>query len=299
MTKKRVTTADIAREAGVSIATVSYILNDRKDVKVAEATRKKVLQICNLMEYVPSQIAKSLATGRNNIIGIQFNLLPDSLSRNLYIFELIKELQSLLQAQNYDTLIMPAINGLDNMRIQRNIDGIICIDLPEAQFHELKESYFVPIILIDMVLDDDLFYRTFDDIPAIYAAAKKRLKTGELYFIMEKQENESYINMVRNSIPPDKLHIVCNKSELQTFLKEHNGKHFVIYGKPLALLCLPFLTPDKVSVVCGDSSSIPEQSDKLIIPVNQKASVAVEMLKNAVDRKEKTSHEVKFDPSNP
>ena len=44
-TKKQVTIDDIAREAGVSTATVSYIVNDRKDVKISDETRKKVLQI--------------------------------------------------------------------------------------------------------------------------------------------------------------------------------------------------------------------------------------------------------------
>lgn len=53
--EKKVTVRDVAREAGVSVATVSYIMNNRTDMKISEETRKKVLQIANLLNYRPSQ----------------------------------------------------------------------------------------------------------------------------------------------------------------------------------------------------------------------------------------------------
>ena len=61
--EKKVTVRDVAKEAGVSVATVSYIMNNRTDQKISEDTRKKVLQIANLLNYKPSSVAKSLATG--------------------------------------------------------------------------------------------------------------------------------------------------------------------------------------------------------------------------------------------
>ena len=81
--EKKVTVRDVAREAGVSVATVSYIMNNRTDMKISEETRKKVLQIANLLNYRPSQAAKSLATGRNSMIGLAYRLNPDTPSRNL------------------------------------------------------------------------------------------------------------------------------------------------------------------------------------------------------------------------
>ena len=81
--EKKVTVKDVAREAGVSVATVSYIMNNRTDQKISEATRKKVLQIANLLNYTPSSVAKSLATGRNSVIGITYHLNESTPSRNL------------------------------------------------------------------------------------------------------------------------------------------------------------------------------------------------------------------------
>jgi DNA-binding LacI/PurR family transcriptional regulator len=46
--KTKITIKDIAREAGVSIATVSYVLNNKTEERISEETRKKVLQIINL-----------------------------------------------------------------------------------------------------------------------------------------------------------------------------------------------------------------------------------------------------------
>ena len=62
MTKKA-TIRDVAREAGVSVATVSYVLNNRPNQKISDDTKKKVLQIANLLQYSPSFAAKQLTTG--------------------------------------------------------------------------------------------------------------------------------------------------------------------------------------------------------------------------------------------
>ena len=67
---KTITIYDIAREAGVSIATVSYVLNNRFDQKISANTRKKVLQIANLLQFTPSYAAKLLTTGKSHNIGI-------------------------------------------------------------------------------------------------------------------------------------------------------------------------------------------------------------------------------------
>ena len=55
MAKNKVTIKDVAREAGVSTAAVSYVINNRSDGRISEATRKKILQVVNLLDYSPNQ----------------------------------------------------------------------------------------------------------------------------------------------------------------------------------------------------------------------------------------------------
>ena len=68
--KNHVTIKDVAREAGVSVATVSYVINNRTDMRISEATRKKVLQIINLLGYTPNQSAQALATSRKRTVAL-------------------------------------------------------------------------------------------------------------------------------------------------------------------------------------------------------------------------------------
>ena len=74
--EKKVTIRDVAREAGVSVATVSYVLNNRSDQKISAETKKKVLQIANLLQFTPSYAAKILTTGKSHIIGSCWARLP-------------------------------------------------------------------------------------------------------------------------------------------------------------------------------------------------------------------------------
>lgn len=58
--KNNITIKDVAREAGVSVATVSYVINERNDKRISDKTRKKVLQVINLLGYTPNQSAKEI-----------------------------------------------------------------------------------------------------------------------------------------------------------------------------------------------------------------------------------------------
>lgn len=64
----RVTARDVAREAGVSQATVSFVLNDRADQSISEGTRTAVLAAVQKLGYIPSGAARSLRRGRGNVV---------------------------------------------------------------------------------------------------------------------------------------------------------------------------------------------------------------------------------------
>ncbi|HEY0532803.1 MAG TPA: LacI family DNA-binding transcriptional regulator [Actinoplanes sp.] len=71
---RRVTSADVARLAGVSRATVSYVLNDTPRQTISADTRGRVLDAAATLGYAPSAAARTLRTGRSDVV---LCLLPD------------------------------------------------------------------------------------------------------------------------------------------------------------------------------------------------------------------------------
>src|SRR6185312_9765886 len=71
---RRVTSADVARLAGVSRATVSYVLNETPGQTISISTRGRVLDAAARLGYAPSAAARTLRTGRSDVV---LCLLPD------------------------------------------------------------------------------------------------------------------------------------------------------------------------------------------------------------------------------
>jgi len=65
---RRATSADVARESGVSRATVSYVLNDTPNRRIPAATRELVLETARRLGHVPNPLARALKTGSSNIV---------------------------------------------------------------------------------------------------------------------------------------------------------------------------------------------------------------------------------------
>ena len=84
MAGKTVTIQDIAREAGTSPTTVSFVLNDRcKEMRISEKLRQKVLQTALQMNFRPSRVARSLATKRTFQLGAVIPYLAEAYGPDL------------------------------------------------------------------------------------------------------------------------------------------------------------------------------------------------------------------------
>ena len=68
MRERTPTSADVADAAGVSRATVSYVLNGRQDVRITEATREQVLAAARTLGYQPSPAARALRAGQGQVV---------------------------------------------------------------------------------------------------------------------------------------------------------------------------------------------------------------------------------------
>lgn len=291
--EKKITVRDVAKEAGVSVATVSYILNNRPDQKISAATRKKVLQIANLLNYKPSHAAKSLAEGRNNIIGITYQLKSETPARNLEVMALANRLIPQLARRNYDVLFLQIPDVTEDASISRNVDAILAIDLTHDEFRALADSYLVPIIGTDMVINDNLFYQVYTDYPALVQDAISDLNTEDYYVLTDRFSNENYLALLQNVVPKEKL-IFYDCVDRQSLLNISQAK-VIVLGAYLALLIQPFISPDNMFIIASeeDSPLLPAGSHLIHTNTDKKANLSINLLLNAMDRKFDVSHEFK------
>ena len=290
---KKVTIRDVAKEAGVSVATVSYIMNDRKDVKISSETRKKVLQIANLLDYTPSSAAKSLATGRNNIIGVSYRLSSNAPSRNLEITDFVNLLIERLNRMHYDILFLPIHPDEDNLPIRQNIDGIIAVDLSSDEFKNFADNYLVPIIAVDMILHDNLFYQVYTNLPS--TIERYMTRNPDSLLVLEPFGNEQYMDYIVSAVKPESLCILsdCHSDTLRSL----EGRKLLVIGTYLALMIRPYVNGADMTVITSSAYShmLPDSTDILEHDTSKKANVAINLLLNAIDRKFDVNHTYELD----
>jgi DNA-binding LacI/PurR family transcriptional regulator len=84
----RVTSVDVAREAGVSQSTVSFVLNNTRGQTIPEETRRRVLEAAKKLDYRPRASARSLAAGRSDVVLLALPGLPISANLSRFIEQL-------------------------------------------------------------------------------------------------------------------------------------------------------------------------------------------------------------------
>lgn len=148
------TIKDIAKEAGVSIATVSFIVNG-KDQHISEATRQRVKDVMKKYNYIPNAMAGSLVTRRTGIIGL---ILPDI--TNPFFPGIARGAEDRANEEGYSIIFC---NTDDKIEVEEKyiesltskmVDGIIIAHSSNSdQMGEILERTQIPVILIDRDFD--------------------------------------------------------------------------------------------------------------------------------------------------
>ncbi|HNS50034.1 MAG TPA: LacI family DNA-binding transcriptional regulator [Anaerolineae bacterium] len=150
---RRVTVKSIAREAGVSLTTVSRALNDRPDIDAE--TRGRILSIAQRLGYHPSSLARSLATQRTQTLGLAVRTLSD-----MWVVEIVPAIEEMAHTAGYEVFVTTHYaepdrerRVLDTFR-SRQVDGILVISatLGEA-YPPFQEEWGIPLVLISPLVD--------------------------------------------------------------------------------------------------------------------------------------------------
>lgn len=179
MSKDVITIYDVAREADVSMATVSRVVNGNPNVKAA--TRRKVLDVIDRLDYRPNAVARGLASKRTTTIGV---IIPDI--TNLYFAALARGIDDIATMYKYNIILansdQSAIKEVQvlNALLAKQVDGIIYMGytLSEEMRTELIRSK-TPVVLAGMVDEDNQIPSVhIDTLLSIRQALEKFVSNG-------------------------------------------------------------------------------------------------------------------------
>ena len=279
---KKVTMRDVAQEVGVSLATVSYVLNHSEKEKISHEMRLKVMETAKRMNYVPNQSARALAGKKSSLIGIIVNIDEDSTSSQKWqYYDLVAQMQRQFHLMNYDTVVS-FMSNMDNVDIisKRSLDAAFIIDIDEKNLNAVTKNYYVPVIFLDCDFEENLFYKILPDYEGIFNEAKKILKSDKLFLLCEEVKNKAVRETFETHFALEDIFVNTGRENLSRFLEKHKGYKGVVIGDILGLQVERYLENDNFIVVSySNYNMLLEGTKRFIVSNEEKARYAAGVLK--------------------
>lgn len=163
----RATIKDVAREAGVSVSTVSYVLQRRG--KPRTDAQKRVMEAVERLKYIPSATARNLVQKKTNAIGVVIKLSSSDGFHDPHFAQEMGTINYALADRGYwMNLFLPPKFEDDVIRTflrDASIDGLIWTSQPTPEYlHEIMESRHLPFVQIEHNdTEVDLFSSPYSD----------------------------------------------------------------------------------------------------------------------------------------
>ncbi len=331
--EKRATIKDVAKHAGVSTASVSYVLNDID--KVTPETKMRILNSIKELGYQPSLTARCLSNGESRLIGICLPITEEGdipgvlLENNPFFGEFISGIESVTRKRGYDILIsgVSSNNQYKDWIQQRKLDGIIMLGVyPRSIFEEVK-NLNVPIVLIDAYEEyaSDFHRVMIKDELGGYLATKHLIELGHKKIALAVGSVlKSYVNSQR--FEGYKRALKENGLELSTnLLFEDNvtfnggyriGKEMLRSGSEATavfavadIMAIGIINayleegikiPEKLSIIGFDNIKFGNYMVPGLTTMNQdimeKGRIAAEMILDDLTKGSRSNHSVTLDP---
>lgn len=311
--KKRITIKDVAKEAGVSIATVSNVLNDI-DVVKAE-TKIQVLEVINTLNYVPSLKGLHLKSGESKIIAFFCNSISGP-----YFNPLVEMIAKEAEQKGYGINILLSNNP---SILRRSIlgdlaDGIIGFEdlITENELQIIKKNRIKAVFIDRMIQDETVGSVTFDSFNkgkmlTKYLIQKGHKKIAFLYGHSGTYDNDERFRGFKNALAEaniefDPKYLLAGKFEEETaknslnkFLKQNKpidfptafiaGNDLSAIGAYKAIKEMRYVVPDDFSLVSFDGFDLTDPLRPNLTgihnPIQQQAQMAIHHLIELIQEK--------------
>lgn len=173
-----ITIKDVAKLSGVSISTVSRVINDSKPV--SPEVRKKVLSVIEETGYKPNDVARSLVTRRSYLIGVIINNLAQS-----YVADIVRGIEEIGKMYDYDILLCSSYFSKEAQKKylqlldRKQAEGIFLVGHSfDDEILELAKSLNKPCVYFTKKIKENMEYISIDYFAAAYEATNFLIKQG-------------------------------------------------------------------------------------------------------------------------
>lgn len=176
MDSKNISMVDIARMSGVSIATVSRVLN--KNGRYSAETEKKVMAIVEKYNYAINPNAQGLRTNRTKTIGI---IIPDI--TNEYFSHIVRSVESSVIPMGYNVFVCDSDENIDyethhiSSLQSKGVEGIVYFSARKPG-DEVSKEFIVPVVYIDRRPGVDFNFVSSDNENGGFLATEELIKKG-------------------------------------------------------------------------------------------------------------------------
>ncbi|WP_164668338.1 catabolite control protein A [Virgibacillus doumboii] len=204
-----VTIYDVAREANVSMATVSRVVNGNPNVK--PVTRKKVLNTIEQLGYRPNAVARGLASKKTTTVGA---IIPDISS--IFFAELARGIEDIATMYKYNIILSNSDQNKDkelqliNTMLEKQVDGILFMggNVSDEHVDQFKSSS-IPVVLAAT-------YDETNTIPSVNIDYEEAAFEATSFLLEKGNENIAFISGQDDTL--------INQQKYNGYLRALNGK---------------------------------------------------------------------------
>ncbi|MGG0814492.1 LacI family DNA-binding transcriptional regulator [Paenibacillus alvei] len=317
----KVSIFDVAKKSGLSVVTVSRVLNNAKTVR--EKNRIKVLQAMKELDYHPNAAARSLAKGKTGVIGMIVTTLQDS-----FLDSIVQTVYSQLKDHGYYLALSvaaePMEQGVGTDLIQEDrVDGMLILSAvhEEPYVVELKKRK-IPFVLIDnQTIQPSVTNVNVDNYKGGFEATKHLIDLGHRsiahirgpqFFLSALERERGFRGAMEDAglepyaIEDGAFSIQSGYDAVQRWLKKGSmptalfaADDFTAIGAINALWQAGYKVPDDMSVIGYDdqviASQLRPQLTTMRQPAHQIGRVAVDQLIKQINGLNKRSVTTRLD----
>lgn len=296
---KQVTMRDVAKAAGVSVATVSYVINNNEKESIPEDTRIKVINAIEQLGYVPNLTARSLTRKKSGLIGIfimssDLEHTPWRLERySQFIREVVKKLYDL----NYHVIIEYLGDSKKDLNIirERALDAVFLVDINEEEVYDTASMFKVPIIIVDNFIEDTIFHKVLINYKSAIDEGIKLLQCNAPYIVVDSENSKSIIEKLykEDDSFKENIYVVRHLDSFYKLLKDNQQRKFIIFNEFLSVLAKEYIDTDRAVAVCisGNDYLLDSYKRKVYFDNKIKAQISVDIILDYINKR---YHEDKF-----